>query len=68
MQRKLAQLLAAIDPSRVIDKTACRIDEAINTSSVRTSHVTDWDEFRRCIVEFGRHLDAKVFCVHLSPR
>ena len=60
MASALKELLDSIHPRRTLDQTARRADEAINTSPVRTARVTDWGEFRQCIIRFGKHVDTRI--------
>jgi hypothetical protein len=60
MASRLAELLDSIDPHRTLDEVARRADEAINSFISRASLITDWDEFRRCVVEFHRHVEGTI--------
>ena len=55
---RLDQLLDSINPRRTIEEVARRADEAINAFSVPTSKITDWDQFRRCVVRFLHHVEG----------
>lgn len=63
----LKELLDGIHPRRTLDQTAGRADEAINTFSAGSSQITDWDEFRRCVLRFAKHVDRKILCVRRMP-
>ena len=67
MGRGLKELLDSIHPRRTLDQTAGRADEAINTFSAGSSQITDWDEFRRCVIRFAKHVDSKILCIHRMP-
>ena len=67
MRPKLKELLDSIHPRRTLDKTAGRADEAINTFSAGRSQITDWDEFRRCIIRFAKHVDSKILRARRIP-
>ena len=67
MRDKLKELLDSIHPSRTLDQTAGRADEAINTFSAGRSQITDWDEFRRCVIRFARHVDTKILRARRMP-
>ncbi len=58
MQTKLDRLLAFISPEKTIVKTFNRANEAINTFHVGTAQIQQWHEFRYCLAEFLRHVDA----------
>jgi hypothetical protein len=59
MASKLDQLLDSIHPRRTIDEVSGRIDEAINTFSAGSSQITEWDDFRKCLVSFMQHVQAR---------
>ena len=67
MRDELKELLDSIHPSRTLDQTAGRADEAINTFSAGSSQITDWDEFRRCVIRFAKHVDSKILCTRRMP-
>ena len=67
MATKLRQLLDSIHPTRTLDETARRVDEAINTFSAASARITDWDEFVQCVVRFGMHVDGHVLRVDRMP-
>ena len=63
----LKELLDSIHPRRSLDRTAGRADEAINTFSTGGSQITDWDEFRQCIIRFGKHVDSRILRASSMP-
>jgi hypothetical protein len=68
MRSGLKELLDSIHPRRTLEQTAGRADEAINTFSAGgPSQITDWDEFRRCVIRFARHVDTKILRVRRMP-
>ena len=67
MASALKELLDSIHPKRTLDQTARRADEAINTSPVKAARVTDWDEFRQCIIRFGQHVDTRILRLRSIP-
>jgi hypothetical protein len=68
MKPELKELLDSIHPQRTLDQTAGRADEAINTFSAGGSQITDWDEFRRCMVRFAKHVDCTILRVSRMPK
>ena len=64
---RLKELLGSIHPRRTLDETARRADEAINTSPIKAARITDWDEFRQCIIRFGKHVDARILSLRTVP-
>jgi len=67
MGSDLKKLLDSIHPKRTLDQTSGRADEAMNTFSAGSSRITDWDEFRRCLVRFARHVDSKILRARGMP-
>ena len=67
MKTELTELLASIHPTRTLDDTAACVDEAINTFSAGSGRITDWDEFRRCVIRFAKHVDSKILRVRRVP-
>jgi len=61
---KLDQLLDRIDPSRTIDETASRADDALNSFRLETARITDWEKFKMCTAEFFCHVDNAVLRLH----
>lgn len=60
MTTKLDQLLESIHPGRVYGNTDRRTDEAINSFVVEKGRITDWDEFRKCVVRFALRVETEV--------
>lgn len=67
MDARLRELLIDLEPERVLDPVARRTDEAINTFGPVPAVLTDWEAFRRLIVDFGRHVDATVIGTSAFP-
>ena len=67
MPTKLDQLLESIDPQRTLDETDARVDRAVNTFSWEKGLITDWSEFKACLVGFLRHIERHVLCLRASP-
>ncbi len=60
MESKLQRLLDSIDPARTLDLTAARADEAVNSFRSDTGIITDWGQFRRCLVRFMQHMECGI--------
>jgi len=61
---KLAVLLECIAPDRTMDEVARRVDTAVNSFSGPAGRITDFEEFRRRVVVFVRHVEAGVWRFH----
>jgi len=59
MGTRLDELLCFISPEGSTEQTFNRANEAINTFRVRAARIEDWDEFRSCMAEFLRHVEAR---------
>jgi len=60
MATDLERLLQQLDPDRTIEATYRRADEAINSFPLRQARITQWNEFRGCLVEFIGHVEARI--------
>ena len=60
MATKLDRLLEGIHPDRTLEEANKRADEAINSFSVDSSQITDWDRYRDCLIRFLHHVDTKI--------
>lgn len=60
----LAELLGSIDPPRTLEEIARRADEALGSFTPPASLITEWDEFRRCVLEFRRHVEGAILRLH----
>ena len=60
MATKLERLLENIDPSRTYDQVSARVDRAVNTFAMRRTVIGDWDQYRRILAEFCRHIEKAV--------
>jgi len=67
METELDELLASIDPSRTLDETAARADEAVNSFDPGTGVITDWVEFQDCLGSLYCHVENHVLRLR-SPR
>jgi hypothetical protein len=63
MTRKLERLLESIDPSRTLDEVSARVDQAINSFSVRRAVIEDWNEYESFLAGFYRHIWTTVLRV-----
>ncbi|HOW74111.1 MAG TPA: hypothetical protein PKY77_26195 [Phycisphaerae bacterium] len=63
MNTPLDCLLKAIHPANTLDETARRADAAFNEFPWRRARETDWDEFRRLLVQLHRHVEARILNV-----
>jgi len=60
MASKLAVLVERIAPDRTLDEVAQRVDRALNSYSGPAVRITDFGEFRRCVIDFVGHVEAGV--------
>ena len=60
MPSKLDRLIESIHPSRTLDDVSARVDEAINSFSVKRAVIEDWDEYVRFFADFCRHVEITV--------
>ena len=67
MPTALEQLLADIDPVKTYDQTFARADNAINSFSIGSGQITDWEEFAKCMAKFTTHVEAKILRLHPCP-
>jgi hypothetical protein len=67
MTTKLDELLASIHPARTLQETARRSDEALNSLGMNRAQITDWEEFRRCVIRCMRHVETHVLRLPHGP-
>ena len=67
MATKLDSLLASIHPARTFQETAQRSDEALNSLGMDRAQITDWEEFRRCVIRCMRHVETCVLRLPHGP-
>lgn len=67
MATKLQRLLDSIDPARTLAEVDARVDEAFNSCPASAARITEWEEFRTCLVRFLRHVEARVLRLRTSP-
>lgn len=60
MVTKLDRLLESISPTKTIETIYNRANEAINSFRFKKAQILQWDEFRRCMAEFLRHLQEHI--------
>jgi hypothetical protein len=60
MRTTLERVLQSIDPARTWDEVGARADDAINSFPLAKSCITEWNEFRSCMIQFLRHLECRV--------
>jgi hypothetical protein len=63
MPTKLDNLLRSIHPAHTIEQINRRADEAINTFEVETAQITNWDQFRHCLIRFLQHCEKHMLCL-----
>ncbi len=68
MTMTLDQLLASIDPERTWEEAAARVDEAVNSYPHRSARLDRWDDFRVCLIDFMRHVEASVLHIPAMPQ
>ncbi len=64
MASKLAVLVERIAPDRTLDEVAGRVDTALNSFSGPAARITDFEGFRRCVMDFVGHVEAGVGRFH----
>lgn len=64
MASKLSVLVKRIAPDRTLDEVSRRVDAALNSFSGPAGRITDFGDFRRCVVDFVRHVEAGVGRLH----
>ena len=52
MSTGLERLLRSLDPVQTYDQNARRADDAVNSFPFAKGLVTDWEEFKSCLVGF----------------
>ena len=62
MITRLDQLLDSIHPGRTLEEIDRRADNAINSFPAGAAQISDWLEFRACLVRFMRHVENTVPC------
>ena len=67
MPTALEQLFADIDPVKIYEQTFARTDDAINSFSISSGQITDWEEFTKCMAKFTTHVEAKILRLHPCP-
>jgi hypothetical protein len=67
MPTPLMRLLASIHPQRTLHDTARSADDAINSFPLKSAQITDWETYRRCIADFGRHVDTRILKLRNMP-
>jgi len=67
MATKLDELMASIHPARTFQETARRSDEALNSLGMDRAQITDWEEFRRCVIRCLRHAETHVLRLPHGP-
>lgn len=60
MESRLDRLLADIAPRRTLEEVARRTDEALNAFSANGAQITDWDEFRQCLIRYMRQVESRI--------
>ena len=60
MGTPLDRVLESLHPDRTLDEVDRRADEAINSFSVPSSRITDWEAFRSCAIRFMRHVEGRI--------
>jgi hypothetical protein len=64
VKTKLDNLLESIDPAQTLDQVSARIDDALNSFSTESGMIKDWDEFRKLLSAFFRHVENYVLRIH----
>jgi len=54
---KLEKLLETIDPTKTLDQVSSRIDEAINSFTIKIGIITDWHIYKAVLTRFFRHTE-----------
>lgn len=67
MSTKLDRLLDSIHPHRTLDVVDARTDEAVNTFHANTAVITDFNDFRACLIKFLNHVETRVLRLSHHP-
>ena len=59
MATKLERLLEDLDPRRVMEEVAARVDVAVNTFAAISARIVDWGSFKQCLIDFVAHVESK---------
>ena len=60
MATKLERLLESIDPTRVFNEKAARVDQAMNSFRITSGRIDRWDEFTETMARFYCHVENKI--------
>ena len=60
MSSKLDRLLETLEPARVLDEVSARVDSAMNAFCPPRAQITDWEQFKACLVAFVTQVESKV--------
>jgi hypothetical protein len=58
METELDKLIHSIRPEKTIEEVFNRANEAIDTFHPETAQISKWEDFRDCMAEFLRHVEA----------
>ena len=64
VKTNLDKLLESIDPAQTLDQVSARIDDALNSFLTESGIIKDWDEFRKLVTTFFRHIENYVLRIH----
>jgi len=67
MSTKLDRLLESIDPNRTLDVVSARTDRAVNSFSMDTARIDQWEGFKSCMASFYRHVFTTVLRASGQP-
>ncbi len=60
MSTKLEQLLESISHERTLDDVSRLTDDALNALPIRDAQITDWEAFRRALIQCMQHVEDSV--------
>ena len=60
MSTKLDRLLGSIAPSRTLDKVSVDVDQAVNTFSMKSATINNWDQYQKFLADFCQHVERTV--------
>jgi len=66
MATKLDILLEQIAPSKIIDEVHRKVDNAVNSFPARKGIIENFDEFKKCLIQFACHIENNVLNLSIS--
>jgi len=66
MKTQLDKLLESIDPAITLEKSAARVDEAINSFKIESVRIREWEDFKNILTAFHWHVQKTLLRNKLS--